>query len=33
MPAVTASVSNGANLKKDIDATEISEQLQNLVAG
>ena len=28
-----ASVSNGANVKKDIDATEISEQLQNLVAG
>lgn len=31
MPAGTAS--NGANLKKDIDTTEISEQLQNLVAG
>lgn len=33
MPSGTGSVSNGGNLKKDIDATEISEQLQNLVAG
>lgn len=34
MPAGgAASVSNGANSKKDIDTAELSEQLQNLIAG
>lgn len=29
----TAPTSNVGNLKRDLDTTEISEQLQNLVAG
>lgn len=34
MPSSTVNATaNGANVEKDIDATEISEQLQNLVAG